>query len=166
MIRSSYPKLVYGLSSLSLTDTDKRKLDAFHMKGLRKILSIPHAYISRVTNEQVLASANHRARLNTGKQITIASQRLDRSQLTLFGHILRAERDDPMRSVAVDDRGERLKADFRPVGRPRVKWYDVARKIAEKDLIKQEDLAADWRNHMRQIEMTELVVVAAIERLF
>ena len=99
------------------------------MKGLRKILSIPHAYISRVTNEQVLASANRRARLNKGKEITIASQRLDRSQLTLFGHILRAERDDPMRSVAVDDRGERLKANFRRVGRPRVKWYDV-RKIA------------------------------------
>ena len=159
-------KLVYGLNSLSLTDTDKRKLYAFHMKGLRKILSIPHAYISRVTNEQVLASANHRARLNKGKEITIASQRLDRSQLTLFGHILRSERDDPMRSVAVDDRGERLKANFRRVGRPRVKWYDGVRKIAEKDLIKQEVLAADWRNHMRQDEMTELVVAAAIERLF
>ena len=159
-------KLVYGLNSLSLTDTDNNKLDAFHMKGLRKILSIPHAYISRVTNEQVLASANRRARLNKGKEITIASQRLDRSQLTLFGHILRAERDDPMRSVAVDDRGERLKANFRRVGRPRVKWYDVVRKIAENDLIKQEILAADWRNHMRQDEMTELVVAAAIERLF
>ena len=71
-----------------------------------------------------------------------------------------------MRSVAVDDRGERLKANFRRVGRPRVKWYDVVRKIAEEDLIKQEVLAADWRNHTRQDEMTELVVAAAIERLF
>ena len=45
-------------------------------------------------------------------------------------------------------------------------WYDVVRKIAEKDLIEQEVLAADRRNHMRQDEMTELVVAAAIERLF
>ena len=107
-----------------------------------------------------------RTRLNRGKEILTASQRLERAQLTLFGHVLRADEDDPMRLVAVDSRGERRKANFRRAGRPRTKLYDVIRKGAENDLIKQEALAANWRNHMRPEEMTELTVAAAKDRLF
>eukprot|EP00972_Heterocapsa_arctica_P024463 3610411-Heterocapsa_arctica.AAC.1 len=35
-------KLLYGLEALSLTDSDRAKLDAFHIRGLRQILGIKH----------------------------------------------------------------------------------------------------------------------------
>ena len=47
--------------------------------------------------------------------------------ILLYAHIIGADEDDPMKSISVTDQGERIKADFRRVGRPRVKWYDATR---------------------------------------
>ena len=53
-------KLTYNLHSLWLNVAETRRLDAFHIQCLRKILHIPHSYYSRVSNSDVLqrASAN------------------------------------------------------------------------------------------------------------
>ena len=51
-------KLLYGLESASLSNTDKKRLDAFQNEGLRKILGIKHAYFSRIRNQQVIATAS------------------------------------------------------------------------------------------------------------
>ncbi|CAE8613094.1 unnamed protein product [Polarella glacialis] len=48
------PKLFYAIDSLCLLQSDRRKLDSFHSKCLRKIYGIPHSYISRVSNQAVL----------------------------------------------------------------------------------------------------------------
>ena len=32
-----------------------------------------------------------------------------------------------MKKISITEQGERVKADFRRVGRPRVKWYDTTR---------------------------------------
>lgn len=40
-------KLLYGLESASLPNTDKNRLDTFQNKGLRTILGIKHAYTSQ-----------------------------------------------------------------------------------------------------------------------
>ena len=32
-----------------------------------------------------------------------------------------------MKNISITEQGERVKADFRRVGRPRVKWYDTTR---------------------------------------
>ncbi len=37
-------KLVYGLETLQLTRAEQRRLDAFQMRGVRKILRIPSTY--------------------------------------------------------------------------------------------------------------------------
>ena len=55
-------KLMYGLASLPRTKADRRKIDAFQMKGLRKILHIKNPYWSRVSNKKLLERA--KAKLN------------------------------------------------------------------------------------------------------
>eukprot|EP00972_Heterocapsa_arctica_P023184 3414012-Heterocapsa_arctica.AAC.1 len=56
------------------------------------------------------------------------SNRLIRMQLTLFGHLLRAPDDDLLKLCSVLPSGERVKANFKRVGRPRLKWFDGVRK--------------------------------------
>ena len=53
-------KLLYCLHTAWLNKADLRRLDAFQASCLRKILRIPHAFISRVSNAEVLSRANHR----------------------------------------------------------------------------------------------------------
>ena len=48
-------KLMYNLETLWLLKADINRLDAFHVKCLRRICKIPHSYISRVRNDTVLA---------------------------------------------------------------------------------------------------------------
>ena len=51
-------QLIYAFDSLHLTDTCKRKLDAFHMRGLRYVFDIPPAFISKISNKKVFEIAN------------------------------------------------------------------------------------------------------------
>ena len=53
-------KLMYGLTSIPLSRADANKLDAFHMRGLRKILKVKHPYWSRVSNKKLLEMANEK----------------------------------------------------------------------------------------------------------
>eukprot|EP00972_Heterocapsa_arctica_P071268 10527045-Heterocapsa_arctica.AAC.1 len=57
-------KLPHGLESLCLTEADQAKLDAFQIRGLRKILGIKHSFWSKVAN--IISQANTRARLPVG----------------------------------------------------------------------------------------------------
>ena len=50
-------KLSYSLDSLWLLKQDRDRLDAFHCKCFRGILRIPHYFISRVSNVDVLDTA-------------------------------------------------------------------------------------------------------------
>ena len=50
-------KLGYGLATACLTTAQRRRLDGFHVRCLRRILGIPAAFISRTPNAAVLASA-------------------------------------------------------------------------------------------------------------
>ena len=55
-IYSSYvvSKLTYGLQTVWLTKAARSKLDAFHVRCLRQILSIAHSHWSRISNQEVL----------------------------------------------------------------------------------------------------------------
>ena len=46
------------MNVIYLTDSLINKLDAFQIRGLRAMLNIDHAYWSRISNEEVFASAN------------------------------------------------------------------------------------------------------------
>eukprot|EP00972_Heterocapsa_arctica_P064709 9548647-Heterocapsa_arctica.AAC.1 len=68
-----------------------------------------------------MIQANDRARLPPNKTIQTMSNKLIRKQLTLFGHLLRAPEDDLLKLCSVLPSGERVKANFNKVGRPRLK---------------------------------------------
>ena len=53
-------KLMYGLASIPLTKADGGKINAFQMKGLRKILNTKSPYRSRVSNKKLLERVNVR----------------------------------------------------------------------------------------------------------
>ena len=49
---------MYGLETMYLNEGLLKRLDAFHMRGIRHILGIEHAYWSRTSNEEILMKAN------------------------------------------------------------------------------------------------------------
>ena len=52
-------KLIYGLESVQINDSLKRKLDAFQLKGIRQILQLKTTYVDRAnSNEVVFRKAN------------------------------------------------------------------------------------------------------------
>eukprot|EP00972_Heterocapsa_arctica_P051184 7524519-Heterocapsa_arctica.AAC.1 len=154
-------KTLNTLEAFSLTDVDHAKLDAFQIRGLRQILCIKQLFWSRVANKDIMIQANVRARLPPGNNIIKISDRLIRKQLTLFGHILRASPTDTINTCSVKPNGERVKADFRRVGRPRLKWYDGVRQYAISELIKLQIIIAHWRTIMRPEQLTKIILEAA-----
>ena len=52
-------KLMYSLSCLCLSSADRRRLDGFQNRCLRGTLGIPPAFISRVSNMEVLRTASY-----------------------------------------------------------------------------------------------------------
>ena len=75
-------KLMYGLHTGWLSKGARRRLDGFQARCLRRILRIPPAFVSRVSNEQV--------RQQAGGQ-TKVSLMLLRCQLRLLGRIARSQ---------------------------------------------------------------------------
>ncbi len=85
MIRS---KLLYGLECLELTQAEQDKLDAFQIKGLRRILHIPPTHIDRTTtNDMVMEKAA--MVLEKLEPITRFSESWQNQKFRLLGHILR-----------------------------------------------------------------------------
>ena len=107
-------KLMYGLESVWLLQADRSKLDAFYTGSLRKILGIPHPYISRVSNVDVLKQMNARP----------LSEQLLARQLQLSGKIGRRPANDLTRCVALEKDAVEPKmwSSRRRVGRPCLRW--------------------------------------------
>ena len=84
-------KLLYGLTSIPLTRADCNRIDAFQMRGLRKILKIKHPYWSRVSNDALIIEANQRLWYGESgdlkrRQIERLSQRLIKKQIIARTH--------------------------------------------------------------------------------
>ena len=107
-------KLLYAMSTLVLTVAQRRKLNGFQSRCLRKILGVQPSYVSRISNATVLARSGY----------TLASNLLRKKQLQLFGKILRVDSEHPLKRacfipdtwVPVTDRY------VRRVGRPGKEW--------------------------------------------
>ena len=119
---------MYGLTSIPLSRADANKLDAFHMRGLRKILKIEHQYWSRVSNKKLLEITNEKLGNEQDKNcLRKLSSRLIERQMIFFAHTIRLEGQDPLKKISIDEAGNRVRSDFRRAGRPRTKWYDTTR---------------------------------------
>ena len=107
-------KLLYGLATMCLNIAQRRRLDGFQNRCLRKILGILPSYYSMVTNASVLQRAACKK----------ASSQLEARQLILLGKVIRADVTNPLRSSCLVENTLRpLTSHFiRRVGRPRKEW--------------------------------------------
>ena len=90
------------------------------MKMLRKILGVPSTYVNRAwTNQAVLHELSQR---HGYKHIRL-STKWKHKKITLLGHIIRAESEDPMREVLFETGTFRPRVEhIRRVGKPRANW--------------------------------------------
>ena len=109
-------KLLYNMHSLCLNTSEARRVDAFHVRCLRKILKIPPSFYSRVSNTTVLEQAG----ANT------ASSALLERQLIWMGKLALRNDDDALRQSIFQARADRkapkLPEGRRRRGRPRKCW--------------------------------------------
>ena len=82
----------------------------------------------------------------------------------MFAHTIRLEDQDPLKIIAIDETGNRVRSDFRRTGRPRTKWYDTTRNHAIKKLIKEGHLPRDIVNESTKQEVNEFIVQMAQNR--
>ena len=90
------------------------------MKMLRKILGVPSTYVNRAwTNQTVLHELSQRY----GYKHIRLSTKWKHKKITLLGHIIRAESEDPMREVLFETGTFRPRVEhIRRVGKPRANW--------------------------------------------
>ena len=112
-------KLMYSLESMWLLHDNRVKLDGFYASCLRKILKIPSAYLSRVTNRRVLEIAGW----------PILSQQLLSKQLNLYGKIYRMDGSSLVQKMTFKDDSSNAQCwgTKRRVGRPRLQWSSCVR---------------------------------------
>ena len=117
-------RLTYGLASLWLLSSQRRRLDGFYVRCLRRILRIPAAYYSRVSNVEVLRRANAMPITNL----------LMRRQMELFGKAALTEDESPMRLNTFQKASATpmVGSETRRVGRPRQDWTSNVRKACQR----------------------------------
>lgn len=135
-------KLLYGMSSIRLLPHQATRLNSFLMRGLRQILGLQSTWGQMVfgssrthTNDFVLGRANHIMRTppspcpkswSPPKPFRAYSDQIFLSAGKLYGHVVRAPRNDPMRRVTFRPHSVTPKFHYmRRVGRPRDHWTDV-----------------------------------------
>ena len=136
-------KLYYCLSCAVFTKAALRRLDGFQCRCLRKILGIAPAFVSRVSNAEVLRRSLHEA----------ASAQLLKRQLLLLGRVVRAPDHNPMKvaSFIPNTMEPATNRYVRRVGRPRFEWVPQVLKEAfrttgsEREFIQKVQSPAAWR---------------------
>ena len=138
-------KLVYGLEGLELTTGDLAHLNAFQLKGLRRILKMKTTFVDRGnTNAKVFEKAN--AMKNPtgtqGKNIVAFSKYIHQQQNKLLAHTVRAPPEDPLRQCTlVANSAIPYQVDNRRVGRPKNNWtYSTYERLVKNNLGISHDL--------------------------
>ena len=107
-------KLLYSVRTSSMTLAQEKRLDAFQSKCLRQIIGIKPAYVSRVTNDEVLKKSEQ---VKASIQIRARQSKLLKKILRCpEGHPLRHASFCPGTDVPLTDRF------VRRVGRPHREW--------------------------------------------
>ena len=118
-------KLLYALETVEIPASQISRLEAFQLKGLRKILGMVTTYIDRSnTNDEVFRRANSQVAFR-GQDQTIQSiqSTLQQRRIALVGHILRQDNGHPIRIVSFrSSSAAPLEVLHRRVGRPRKNW--------------------------------------------
>ena len=116
------PKLCYGLEGLCLLQAERRRLDSFYLKHLRRIWKIKPSFISHVTNEYVYG-------VTGAEQL---SSYLLRRQLQLYWEISAMSTNELVRAITFNH-DSNFPSTFnlrRKRGRPRLQWKSCMHAIA------------------------------------
>ena len=104
--------------------SQRRRLDGFYARCLRKVLGVPVALVSRVSNQAVCDKAKVRP----------LSQQVLFRQLLYFGRVALAPDGHPIRRDVFVDGSLHFQLDryVKRVGRPRQTWASELRKEADR----------------------------------
>ena len=94
-------KMIYALETVHLTQAMMKKIDAFQLRCLRKILGLAPTFIDRRnTNHAVPQECADIAFTNREdhKEISLFSEYYLCRKTKLLGHVLRAPEDDPLKT--------------------------------------------------------------------
>ena len=115
-------------------------MDGFHCRCLRKIFGIPSAYVSGVSNIEVLDRAGS----------VLLRHKLHQQQLLLYGRIARLPDDDVLRrSILITSDVRPAYFNFHRRGAPRHTWHNQVFQLALK-------AAGDIANLRRLVKDKEL----------
>jgi len=131
-------KLLYGLETVHLTKTMCQKINAFHLRGLRKILDLKTTYLDRNnSNQRVLQAATQIAYAEQPeRKIELFSEQLKQKRIKLAGHILRANEVDPLRQVSYQTQSAKIyDIGKRRIGGPRQQWLFHTNKYIWEEVI-------------------------------
>ena len=96
--------LLYGLETIQLTGAMLKKIDAFQIRCLKRILRIPSTFTDRRQNPNRVALQRCTEILcqNQGDQreFELFNRSYHRRKSRLLGHVLRSRDEDPMRQVS------------------------------------------------------------------
>ena len=106
-----------GLATTWLVMSQQRRLDGFYARCLRRILGIPAAYVSRVSNANVLNEAG----------VKPLTTQLLHQQILLLGRVGREPEGSPMRrhTLVGSTARPQIGRYVRRVGRPRQDWTNM-----------------------------------------
>ena len=139
-------QLTYGLQTVWFTKASRSKLDAFHVRCLRRILGIAHSYWSRISNQEVLH------RIGAPKLSMILLEQ----QLVFLGTLARRPDTCPVRNFVFDRQLRRAPIEFeRRRGRPNLEWVSEMFKVLEQMFTSHDAFCAcvlnkcEWRSTIR-----------------
>ena len=126
-------RLLYGLESLEIPKAQMSRLEAFQLKGLRKILKMEITFINRGnTNHEVFRRANWHMRARSGHsaRIEAISCLLRKRRISLVGHALKQDKGHLLRNISFQNHTPiPVGVLYRRQGYPRIKWMDSTLKI-------------------------------------
>ena len=119
-------KLLYGLETIHLTTGRLKKVDAFKLRCLRRILGLAPTCIDRAnTNMAVLQKASAIAYPNAQDHRSLKpfGKLYNERRASLLGHIIRACDSDPLRQISFEPQtANRVQYGKKRCGRLRQNW--------------------------------------------
>lgn len=127
-------KLLYGLETVHLTAALLKKIDAFQLRCLRKILGLAPTFVDRAnTNRAVIQKASLIAFPNDQRCMKFFSEYYNDRRANLLGHIIRAHDSDPLRQISFQpNSASRVKYGKKRCGRPRQNWLHYTKNMFTK----------------------------------
>ena len=117
------PMALYSTPHTAFNVSMTKKLDAWYMRQLRRVLRVKDSFYSHVPHSNVL--------LRPGSP-PLLSHRLHSQQLQFYGKVLNASVDSPISHCCLTNAWfDKLATGNRRVGRPRQIWLDYMMKVCQ-----------------------------------